>query len=48
MSGGPTHASNLKCLCRYHYFQKAFMGWAYMSTPARMDEPIGSSPTLYR
>jgi hypothetical protein len=22
---------NLKCLCRLHYFQNAFMGWAYMS-----------------
>jgi Domain of unknown function (DUF222) len=28
---GPTHPSNLKCVCRKHYFQKAFMGWAYMS-----------------
>jgi hypothetical protein len=29
--GGRTHASNLKALCRRHYFQKAFMGSAYMS-----------------
>jgi hypothetical protein len=26
-----THPSNLKLLCRIQYFQKAFMGWAYMS-----------------
>ena len=29
--GGLTHPSNLKCVCRKHYFQKAFMGGAYMS-----------------
>ncbi|WP_197515956.1 HNH endonuclease signature motif containing protein, partial [Mycobacterium sp. 1465703.0] len=26
--GGPTHASNLKCLCRTHHLVKTFWGWA--------------------
>jgi hypothetical protein len=25
--GGPTHASNLKCLCRRHHLLKTFWGW---------------------
>jgi hypothetical protein len=25
--GGPTHASNLKCLCRLHHLLKTFCGW---------------------
>jgi hypothetical protein len=25
--GGPTHASNLKCLCRKHHLLKTFWGW---------------------
>jgi hypothetical protein len=25
--GGPTHASNLKCLCRHHHLWKTFWGW---------------------
>ena len=25
--GGPTHASNLKCLCRLHHLLKTFWGW---------------------
>ncbi|MGV0871647.1 DUF222 domain-containing protein [Mycolicibacterium sp. XJ879] len=25
--GGPTHASNLKCLCRFHHLLKTFCGW---------------------
>ncbi|MDT5155072.1 MAG: hypothetical protein QOI01_6805 [Mycobacterium sp.] len=25
--GGPTHASNLKCLCRFHHLWKTFWGW---------------------
>jgi Domain of unknown function (DUF222) len=25
--GGPTHASNLKCLCRHHHLLKTFWGW---------------------
>ncbi|OBH27627.1 hypothetical protein A5692_24160 [Mycobacterium sp. E342] len=25
--GGPTHASNLKCLCRTHHLVKTFWGW---------------------
>jgi hypothetical protein len=25
--GGPTHASNLKCLCRFHHLVKTFWGW---------------------
>jgi len=26
-AGGPTHASNLKCLCRFHHLLKTFWGW---------------------
>lgn len=26
-SGGPTHASNLKCYCRTHHLVKTFWGW---------------------
>jgi len=26
-SGGPTHASNLKCYCRTHHLVKTFYGW---------------------
>jgi len=26
--GGPTHASNLKCLCRFHHLVKTFWGWS--------------------
>jgi Domain of unknown function (DUF222) len=26
-NGGPTHASNLKCLCRIHHLLKTFGGW---------------------
>ncbi|OBI23828.1 hypothetical protein A5711_10020 [Mycobacterium sp. E2238] len=25
--GGPTHSSNLKCLCRQHHLLKTFWGW---------------------
>ena len=25
--GGPTHASNLKCLCRLHHLMKTFVSW---------------------
>ncbi|HEU4361712.1 MAG TPA: DUF222 domain-containing protein, partial [Mycobacterium sp.] len=25
--GGPTHASNLKCLCEHHHLLKTFWGW---------------------
>ncbi len=25
--GDPTHASNLKCLCRQHHLMKTFCGW---------------------
>ena len=25
--GGATHASNLKCLCRFHHLLKTFWGW---------------------
>jgi hypothetical protein len=25
--GGPTHAANLKCLCRKHHIVKTFWGW---------------------
>jgi hypothetical protein len=26
-AGGPTHASNVKCLCRQHHLLKTFWGW---------------------
>ena len=26
--GGPTQASNLKCLCRFHHLVKTFWGWS--------------------
>ncbi|MFC7675730.1 HNH endonuclease signature motif containing protein [Mycolicibacterium sp. GCM10028919] len=26
-AGGPTHPSNLKCLCRFHHLAKTFWGW---------------------
>lgn len=26
-AGGATHASNLKCLCRFHHLAKTFWGW---------------------
>lgn len=31
--GGPTHASNLKCLCRTHHLVKTFWGWAEQQLP---------------
>jgi 5-methylcytosine-specific restriction endonuclease McrA len=31
--GGPTHASNLKCLCRTHHLVKTFWGWAEKQLP---------------
>ncbi|WP_082972727.1 HNH endonuclease signature motif containing protein, partial [Mycobacterium sp. E2497] len=31
--GGPTHASNLKCLCRTHHLVKAFWGWQEKQLP---------------
>ena len=27
VNGGATHASNLKCLCRFHHLLKTFWGW---------------------
>ncbi|MEE2852268.1 MAG: DUF222 domain-containing protein, partial [Actinomycetota bacterium] len=31
--GGPTHASNLKCLCRTHHLVKTFWGWREKQLP---------------
>jgi hypothetical protein len=31
--GGPTHASNLKCLCRTHHLVKTFWGWQEQQLP---------------
>jgi hypothetical protein len=31
--GGPTHASNLKCLCRVHHLIKTFWGWHDQQLP---------------
>jgi hypothetical protein len=31
--GGPTHASNLKCLCRLHHLIKTFWGWRDQQLP---------------
>ncbi|MEO6794173.1 MAG: HNH endonuclease signature motif containing protein [Mycobacterium sp.] len=31
--GGPTHASNLKCLCRRHHLVKTFLRWADQQLP---------------
>lgn len=30
---GPTHASNLKCLCRFHHLLKTFCGWLDQQLP---------------
>ncbi|MFC3778618.1 HNH endonuclease signature motif containing protein [Mycolicibacterium holsaticum] len=30
---GPTHASNLKCLCRFHHLLKTFCGWRDQQRP---------------
>lgn len=30
---GPTHASNLKCLCRLHHILKTFWGWRDVQQP---------------
>ena len=31
--GGTTHASNLKCLCRFHHLLKTFWGWRDIQLP---------------
>jgi len=31
--GGPTHASNLKCVCRLHHLIKTFWGWRDQQLP---------------
>jgi hypothetical protein len=31
--GGPTHASNLNCLCRTHHLVKTFWGWQEQQLP---------------
>ena len=30
---GPTHGSNLKCLCRFHHLLKTFWGWRDVQYP---------------
>jgi len=30
---GPTHPSNLKCLCRKHHLVKTFWGWRDQQLP---------------
>ena len=32
-AGGATHASNLKCLCRFHHLLKTFWGWSDKQLP---------------
>ena len=32
-AGGLTHASNLKCLCRFHHLLKTFWGWSDKQLP---------------
>ncbi len=32
-AGGPTHAGNLKCLCRVHHLLKTFWGWRDRQLP---------------
>ncbi|ORW34492.1 hypothetical protein AWC17_23810 [Mycobacterium nebraskense] len=32
-TGGPTHASNLKCYCRTHHLVKTFWGWSEQQLP---------------
>jgi hypothetical protein len=31
--GGQTHASNIKCLCRFHHLMKTFWGWKDQQLP---------------
>ncbi|MGV0715590.1 DUF222 domain-containing protein [Mycolicibacterium sp. XJ662] len=31
--GGPTHPSNIKCLCRFHHLVKTFCGWSDQQCP---------------
>ncbi|MGV0642668.1 DUF222 domain-containing protein [Mycolicibacterium sp. XJ2546] len=31
--GGPTHPSNIKCLCRFHHLLKTFCGWRDQQCP---------------
>ncbi len=31
--GGATHASNIKCLCRFHHLLKTFWGWRDKQLP---------------
>jgi hypothetical protein len=42
--GGPTHASNLKCLCRLHYLVKNLLGLARSTTARRHGNSCGRSP----
>ena len=41
---GPTHPSNLKCLCRFHHLMKAFWGWRDQQLPDGTGNHSGYSP----
>ncbi|WP_390888002.1 HNH endonuclease signature motif containing protein [Candidatus Mycobacterium wuenschmannii] len=43
--GGPTHASNLKCLCRLHHLIKTFWGWSDRQLPD--GTVVWTSPTRH-
>jgi len=48
--GGPTHPSNLRCLCRKHHLVKTFHGWQDQQHPdGRIDwiSPSGQRHTTY-
>lgn len=48
--GGPTHPSNLRCLCRKHHLVKTFHGWQDSQHPdGRIDwvSPNGQTHTTY-
>jgi hypothetical protein len=48
--GGPTHASNLRCLCRKHHLLKTFHGWTDQQYPDGAIEwtsPTGATYTTY-
>jgi hypothetical protein len=43
---GPTHASNLKCLCRFHHLLKTFWGWRDRQHPD--GTVVWTTPTGHR
>lgn len=47
---GPTHASNIKCLCRFHHLLKTFWGWCDRQSPdgtVVWTSPTGHTYTTY-